>query len=247
LDGDGDLDLATANASSNDVSVLLNTGNGNFGAQQTYAAGSDPRGVTAADLDGDGDLDLAIANFDSDDVSVLLNTGNGTFAAPQTYAVGHRPRSVTAADLDADGDTDLATANVSSDDVSVLLNQCTVIPLITDQPTPAVVLPAGGGIAQFTVSASGEEPLTYQWRKDGVPLTDGPTISGATTPNLTVVATLADVGAYDVVVSSPDGQVVSDTAVIAVRDTCPSDTNADGTTDLQDLLAILGEFGSTCP
>jgi hypothetical protein len=55
------------------VSVLLNNADATFAPQQTYAAGSEPRSVTAADLDADGDTDLATANQFSDDVSVLLN------------------------------------------------------------------------------------------------------------------------------------------------------------------------------
>jgi len=30
-------------------------------------------------------------------------------------------------------------------------------------------------------------------------------------------------------------------------DSCPTDTNGDGVTDLADLLALLAEFGDACP
>ncbi len=65
--------MAAANIYSDNVSVLLNNGDGTFATQSVYAAGNAPRSVFCADLDGDGDVDLATANGNSDDVSVLLN------------------------------------------------------------------------------------------------------------------------------------------------------------------------------
>ena len=91
LDGDGDADMAVANYISDDVSVLLNRGDGTFDAQQRFPAGDGPRSVALGDLDGDGDTDMAVANFDSDDVSVLLNRGDGTFDAQQRFAAGDQP------------------------------------------------------------------------------------------------------------------------------------------------------------
>jgi hypothetical protein len=81
LDGDGDRDLAVANLNSDNVSVLLNNGDGTFAAQVLYGAG-DAFSVAVGDLDGDGDRDLAVANRNSDNVSVLLHVdgdcnGNG--------------------------------------------------------------------------------------------------------------------------------------------------------------------------
>ena len=45
-----------------------------FATQQTFAAGTYPYSVTAADLNGDGKLDLIVANDGGNTVSVLLNT-----------------------------------------------------------------------------------------------------------------------------------------------------------------------------
>ena len=49
------------------MSVLLNTtapgaATPSFAAQQTFATGSDPSSVTAADVNGDGKPDLIVAN-----------------------------------------------------------------------------------------------------------------------------------------------------------------------------------------
>lgn len=132
VNGDGRFDLIVPNRSDDTVSVLLNnTPPGSatpaFMARQSFATGSRPRSVAAADLNGDGRADLLVANFLSDSISVLLNTtapGSATpsFAAQQSFATGNRPWSVTTADVNGDGRRDLLVANSGSASVSVLLN-----------------------------------------------------------------------------------------------------------------------------
>jgi hypothetical protein len=87
LDGDGDNDLAVANWDSDNVSVLLNNGDGTFQAAINYGAGNGPSSVFAVDLDGDGDNDLAVANIESDDISILINLSDATGedSSPETY------------------------------------------------------------------------------------------------------------------------------------------------------------------
>jgi hypothetical protein len=66
----------------------------------------------------------------------------------------------------------------------------------------------------LTVVAPGSS-LTYQWRKDGIDLTDGGTISGSNTSTLTISNTVpADAGDYDVIVDNLCG--APDTSSIAV-------------------------------
>ncbi len=74
LDGVNGPDLAVANEISDDVSVLLNRGDGTFAVAVAYDAGDGPWSVAIGDLVGVNGLDLAVANRFSDDVSVLLNT-----------------------------------------------------------------------------------------------------------------------------------------------------------------------------
>jgi hypothetical protein len=89
---------------------------------------------------------------------------------------------------------------------------------------PADQLAYSGSVAGFMVTVSGAEPLTYQWRRDGVDLVDGPTgtgstISGALTPTLTVAQPgSAEVGAYDVVVTNDCGAVASVSADLTLQD-----------------------------
>ncbi len=123
LDGDSDNDLAVANYGSNNISILLNYGDGTFAPAVNYEAGERPISVYSADLDGDSDNDLAVANWNySPAVSILLNNGDGTFASAVHYEAGYYPTSVYSADLDGDSDNDLAVANCYSYHVSILLN-----------------------------------------------------------------------------------------------------------------------------
>ncbi|MFH2034984.1 MAG: FG-GAP-like repeat-containing protein, partial [Candidatus Zixiibacteriota bacterium] len=119
---DGNFDIAVANPYSNNVSVILNNGNAEFGPQSTYGVGEVPYWITSADLNGDGYIDIATANNTTQDVSILLNNGDGTFGTSIEYSVGATTRGLTAADFDNDGDMDLVSANETVSFVSFLLN-----------------------------------------------------------------------------------------------------------------------------
>jgi hypothetical protein len=122
LNADFYSDLAVANQYSDNVSILLNNGDGTFQAAINYGVGGRPSCVFAADLDGDGDSDLAVPNVDSDNVSILKNNGDGTFQAAVNYSVGDWPASIHVADLDGDGDSDLAVTNWRGSSFSILKN-----------------------------------------------------------------------------------------------------------------------------
>jgi hypothetical protein len=96
LDGDGRSDLAVANRTTNDVTVLLSTGNG-LVAGPTPAVSS-PNSVVTVDLNGDGRLDLAATKFASPGgvggASVLLNTAVAVASpSPVALTFGGQPRS----------------------------------------------------------------------------------------------------------------------------------------------------------
>ncbi|MEO5767275.1 MAG: VCBS repeat-containing protein [Polyangia bacterium] len=127
LNGDGKGDLAVANPAGG-ATVLLNAGDGTFGAPAKYAAGSTPYSVAIGDLNGDGKPDIALASSTSGGgVAVLLNLGTGKFGAAIVYASGTFPRGIAIGDLNGDGFPDIATAYSLPDcnGVSVLVNKGT--------------------------------------------------------------------------------------------------------------------------
>jgi hypothetical protein len=87
----------------------------------------------------------------------------------------------------------------------------TAPPMITSQPMDTTV-PVGRR-ARFSVTATGAEPLSYQWTKNGT------TIIGATRMIYTSPPTTrADNGAlFAVVVTNPGGNVTSDNATLTVK------------------------------
>jgi glucose/arabinose dehydrogenase/regulation of enolase protein 1 (concanavalin A-like superfamily) len=82
-------------------------------------------------------------------------------------------------------------------------------PVITSQPVSASV--SEGQPASFAVSASGTQPLSYQWQKNGT------NISGATAATYSIARTVpGDAGQYRVIVRNNAGSVTSNAANLAV-------------------------------
>jgi hypothetical protein len=88
-------------------------------------------------------------------------------------------------------------------------------PAITQHPNNQTIPPYG--TASFTVQATGDAPLSYQWQKDGSNLSDGGRISGATTATLQILnADAADQGSYRCIVSNPYGSAISNSASLTL-------------------------------
>jgi len=108
------------------------------------------------------------------------------------------------------------TATVTGGSVTSSSATLTVVPLtapaITQNPVSVTV--ASGRSAVFNAAASGEEPPTYQWSLNGVPLV------GATDPMLEVPGvTSANAGAYTCTASNSSGTVTSTAATLTVTTT----------------------------
>jgi hypothetical protein len=93
---------------------------------------------------------------------------------------------------------------------------------VVTAPSSAVVAPASqtnlwGSSAAFTVSASGTQPFTYQWKKAGVNLADGGNVAGATTSALTLNSiTRADQASYTAGVTNSAGGTLSSAGNLTV-------------------------------
>ena len=92
---------------------------------------------------------------------------------------------------------------VTSNPATLAVNLLTATtPVINTQPTDALTV-VQSGTAIFSITASGNGALSYQWTKGGVNLINGGTISGATTPDLHVTNVLSgDAGSYACVVTN---------------------------------------------
>ncbi len=99
-------------------------------------------------------------------------------------------------------------------------------------------------IVRFSAAAAGFPGLTYQWRRNGMPIANGPSPSGGTysgtqSAQLTLTnAALADNGSYTLTVTNACGAATSTTIALG----CVSDFNNDGTSAVIDILDFLNAW-----
>jgi fibronectin type 3 domain-containing protein len=111
LNKDGHPDLVVVNELSNDVSVLLNSGDGDLKSSVSYPVGSAPVFIALEDLNQDGCLDIITANSGSNDISILLGRADGSFQTQTIYAAGPNPKSLAIADINGDGHPDIVVTD----------------------------------------------------------------------------------------------------------------------------------------
>ncbi|MGB0715701.1 MAG: FG-GAP-like repeat-containing protein [Phycisphaerae bacterium] len=123
VDGDGDLDVVNTNSGgAGSLSIMLNDGNGVFGAPAFIDAGiSNEWALAAGDMNNDGLLDLVVSSRASSQIAVLTNDGDGTFTNSFTGSTGGLTWMLVLGDVNGDGNEDVATANSNSNTGSILL------------------------------------------------------------------------------------------------------------------------------
>ncbi|EQB63500.1 MAG: Integrins alpha chain [candidate division Zixibacteria bacterium RBG-1] len=125
VNNDRNLDIITPNVSSNNVTVLLGSGTGNFSAApgSPYPVEARPYFATTGDLNGDGNLDIITSHDDINKISFLLGDGKGGFkAAPGSpLDIGKRGWKVVVADMDQVSLADLVICNTGVDFITVML------------------------------------------------------------------------------------------------------------------------------
>lgn len=108
-----------------------------------------------------------------------------------------------------------SAGNATSQVAKLTVNAVTVAPAITSQPQSLTV--TEGQPAQFSVTATGTPPLSYQWRKGDSDL------PGATAATLAFANTHStNAGNYVVVVRNGAGQATSLVATLTVNPTVPA-------------------------
>ena len=204
LDGDGFLDLLTTGGSEG-TQAYFSHGNGTYDDPIVINPGFS-LGAVAADFDGDGPVDILTTNYSPSATLYSKGLGGGAFAPGEPLPVFNvRPTAV----VPFTGSPDVLSLQTSG--WGILINS-RLSPFVGSQ---SVVT---GRRAELKVSASGLGALAYQWRKDGVPLTDGGTISGSQTATLTIdPVSFDDAGAYDVLVTDACDSVASNAATLSRR------------------------------
>ncbi len=104
-----------------------------------------------------------------------------------------------------------SAGSVTSNAAMLTVNAAAVAPTFTSQPASVTV--TAGQTATFSVAATGTQPLTYQWQKNGAAIS-GATASSYTTP----ATTTANSGStFAVVVTNSAGSVTSAAATLTVN------------------------------
>ncbi|CAG1007228.1 hypothetical protein PHYC_03405 [Phycisphaerales bacterium] len=121
---------------------------------------------------------------------------------------------------------------------------------ITQQPVDVVA--GENQSASFTVAATGNGALTYQWRRNNVPLSDGCTYDGANAPTLVIPQVRPGMGGrFDCIVTDSCGSFPSRAALLTIpQSSCDPDVNCDGGLNGFDIevmeQAVNGDYSNFC-
>jgi len=114
-----------------------------------------------------------------------------------------------------------------------------ISPTFTTQPAGGTLYAGQQIVLAAEVASTGS--VVYQWRKDGLDVSDSEAYSGASTATLTIRASdQSQSGAYTLRITNTCGAATSRTATVEVR--CIADYNADGGIDGSDVEAFFTDW-----
>ncbi len=177
MNGDDHLDFVTLNNDTDNISVVLGIGDGNFGSPVTYEphepAYFEVREVKVVDVNGDDAPDVMVTSTvygdaeSHEETCLLLNDGNGALSIDQTIVdFGKSYENIAAADFNDDGNTDLATAS------DLLVNQLPAVIGMDVQPLDDFLAngPAGGPFTPesriYTLTNNDDAEIEYSVTKN---------------------------------------------------------------------------------
>ena len=210
----GNSDYATIKYSSAGVPLWTNVFNGaGNGSDYTKALAVDGIGnvfVTGYSLSGSS-YDYATIKYSSAGVPLWTNLFNGA---------ANKSDVANALAVDGSGNVFVTGGSSSSgiysgNDFATIKYSGSVPPSITTQPTNQAVMVTSN--AAFSVTATGDAPLAYQWFKNNGKLANGGNVSGATTNTLSLTnVSVTNPGYYQVIVTNLAGSATSSVATLTV-------------------------------
>jgi hypothetical protein len=112
---------------------------------------------------------------------------------------------------------------------------------------PLRKLPGQTAFLNSSASPGGTSTVTYQWRRNGVDVSNGGRISGATSATLTITAARPEDSDVYSVTATGCSTTATSTIALVVPNTCPADFNLSGGLEVQDIFDFLNGWFASCP
>lgn len=265
LNGDGIKDIATADFGAGSISIIIGLGKRKWADAFTIPipANGHPRYLTLGDFDLDGAVDIAAVDKGNNTFWIAHNDGKANFTLVQTSETNPIPHSIDTGDVDLDGDLDLIVSHVGATNSLVLINDGAGL-----FPGRQIVHMTGGPAdVRFTdVNNDGEldivsANINHEERGLSVIMQGNCEGDDCNFNGIGDICELPDCnfnGIPDECEVDCDGNGIPDSCDIAsdiyadlnnngILDECEClvDVNVDGVLDVNDILAIIINWGST--
>ena len=211
--------------------VFQVTTNGTLTTLVSFANTNGEYSSAALTLGNDGNFYGTTVQGGNDYGTIFQLTTNGTLSPLFSFNDANGANPVSGLTVGSDGHF-YGTTSASGNGTFGTVFRLSLTPVITVQPQSQTN--NAGATVTFLVSATGLNPMAYQWQKNGTNLVNGGNISGATTSTLTITSISdSDAASYAVIINSYSS-VTTSNATLTVID--PPVITAQPT----NLLVLLG-------